>query len=117
MTRIKRGVIAHKRKKNILAKTKGYYLGRRTRIKIAKQAVIKAGQNAYYDRKRKKADFRHVWVVRMNAALRPLGTSYSRFIGMMSKQKIALNRKVLSEIAAKDPQAFETLVKQVLASK
>lgn len=116
MTRIKRGVIARKRKKNILKKTKGYYLGRKTRIKIAKQAVIKAGQNAYYDRKRKKADFRHVWVIRMNGALRQYGVSYSKFIGMLKAQKIDLNRKVLSEIAANDPAAFENLVKQVTSA-
>ena len=113
MTRIKRGVAARKHKKNILKKTKGYYLGRKTRIKIAKQAVIKAGQNAYYDRKRKKADFRAVWNIRLNGALRTHGVSYSKFIGMLKKQKIELNRKVLSELAATDPTTFGALVKQV----
>lgn len=117
MTRIKRGVIARKRKKNILKLAKGYRLGRKSRIKLAKQAMIKAGQNAYFDRKRKKTDFRQLWIVRMNAALDVKGISYSKFMGSLKKQNIQLDRKVLAELAATEPKAFDALVAQVMAAK
>jgi len=117
MTRIKRCIIARKRKKNILKMAKGYRLGRHSRLKLAKQAMIKAGQNAYFDRKRKKTDFRQVWIVRMNAALELKGVSYSKFIGALKKQNIELDRKVLSEIAANEPKAFAELVDQVMGTK
>jgi len=116
MTRIKRGTAAKKRKRKLLKQTKGYKLRRKSSIKLATQARLKAGEEAYVGRKKKKGDFRRLWIIRMNAALRQHGTTYSTFTGMMKKQDIIVNRKVLSELAATEPAIFEKLVKEVLAT-
>jgi large subunit ribosomal protein L20 len=106
MPRVKRGVTARARHKKILKLAKGYY-GARSRVyRVAKQAVIKAGQYAYRDRKQKKRQFRALWIVRINAAARMYGISYSRLIDGLNKANVAIDRKVLADIAVRDIEAF-----------
>ena len=113
MARVKRGVTARAKHKKILKEAKGYY-GARSRVyRVAKQAVIKAAQYAYRDRHQRKRQFRALWIVRINAAARLHGLSYSCFMNGLSKCGIALDRKVLADMAVKDPAGFETLAKQV----
>lgn len=113
MTRVKRGVISMKRRRNVLADAKGYRHGRSTKEIGAKVALVKAGVYAFTHRKDKKNDMRKLWTVRMNAALRPLGFSYSKFINALKKKNITLDRKVLSEIARTNATAFAQIVEQV----
>ena len=110
MPRVKRGTHRIKRRKNILARTKGMMWGRKSKITLAKTAATKAGANAYRDRKLKKRDNRGLQQMRINAGARQLGTTYSKLMGGLKKKGIALDRKVLSEIAAKYPETFATLV-------
>ena len=110
MARVKRGVQARRRHKKILKQAKGYYHARRKVFRVAKQAVTKALQYAYIGRKQKKRNFRSLWITRINAAVRPLGTSYSRLVGGLKKNDIELNRKMLAEIAISDPVAFTAIV-------
>ncbi|MFI3119280.1 MAG: 50S ribosomal protein L20, partial [Methylococcaceae bacterium] len=106
MPRVKRGVTARARHKKVLKQAKGYY-GARSRVyRVAKQAVIKAGQYAYRDRKQKKRMFRALWIVRINAAARLSGMSYSRFINGLTKANVKIDRKVLADIAVRDINAF-----------
>lgn len=111
MPRVKRGTHRIKRRKNILARTKGMMWGRKNRITLAKVAAVKSGANAYRDRRLKKRDNRALAQVRINAAARMLGTSYSRIMGDLRKRNIALDRKVLAQLAAEYPALFEKLVK------
>jgi large subunit ribosomal protein L20 len=113
MARIKRGKSHLKHRKNILRKTKGYMWGRKSKIKLAKVAVLKAGRYAYRDRKAKKRVFRGLWQVNLNAALRELGISYSKFIGNLKKKNIELDRKILSTLAEKHPAVFKKIVEMV----
>ncbi len=113
MPRVKRGVTTKAKHKRLFARTVGMKAGRRNQVKLAKQAVLKAGTNAYIDRRRKKRDFRGAWIISINAACRANGLSYSQFIKKLIDQKIELNRKVLSEMAKAQPEAFSELVKQV----
>ncbi len=116
MARVKRGVTAHARHKKILKKAKGYY-GARSRVyRVAFQAVIKAGQYAYRDRRQKKRDFRSLWIVRINAASRNAGLSYSRFINGLKKANIEIDRKVLADIAVFDRAAFNQLAEKAKAA-
>lgn len=108
--RVKRGIHRHRRVKKLKALVRGYRGMKRTTVKKAKEAVIKAGQNAYRDRKLKKRNYRALWNVRLNAALRPLGLTYSRFIPMLKKANIALDRKSLSELAIHHPAVFQAVV-------
>ncbi len=110
--RVKRGIHRHRRVKALRRLTKGYKGMRRSTVKKGKEAVIKAGQNAYRDRKLKKRTFRSLWNVRLNAALRPMGVKYSQFIPALKKAQIALDRKSLSELAIHDLTAFTAVVKQ-----
>jgi len=112
MTRIKRGVMANKRRKNVLKKAKGYLRDRSTKFRSAKMAVIKAGTNAFRDRKRKKRLMRGLWQIRINAAVREAGMSYSRFIHALKLSNVELDRKVLSELAAENPAIFTNIVKK-----
>lgn len=113
MARVKRGVTAKARHKKIMKKAKGYY-GARSRVyRVAKQAVIKAGQYAYRDRRQKKRQFRALWIVRINAAARLNGLSYSRFMRGLADLEIGLDRKVLAEMALHDPATFARLAEQV----
>ncbi|XOD70056.1 MAG: 50S ribosomal protein L20 [Sodalis sp. (in: enterobacteria)] len=109
MARVKRGVVAHARHKKILKQAKGYY-GARSRVyRVACQAVIKAGQYAYRDRRQKKRQFRQLWIVRINAGARQSGISYSRFINGLKKASIEIDRKILADIAVFDKMAFAAL--------
>lgn len=110
--RVKRGIHRHRRVKKLRALTKGYKGMRRSTVKKGKEAVIKAGQNAYRDRKLKKRDFRSLWTVRLNAAVREKGFRYSQVIPMLAKAKIELNRKVLSELAIHYPSVFDVVMKE-----
>ncbi|MGA2943483.1 MAG: 50S ribosomal protein L20 [Xanthobacteraceae bacterium] len=113
MARVKRGVTSHAKHKKILKAAKGYYGRRKNTIRIAKQAVEKANQYAFRDRKRRKRTFRALWIQRLNAAVRPFGLNYSRFIAGLSKSGIMVDRKVLSDLAIREPAAFEAIVAQV----
>lgn len=113
MTRVKRGVQHSKHRRNILKNTKGYMWGRKSKIKLAKTAVLKAGVNAYRDRRLKKRDQRGFWILRINAALRENGLTYSKFIDKLKKAGVTLDRKVLSEIAAAHPEVFKKIIASV----
>ena len=115
MARVKRGVIAGRRHKKVLAKAKGYYNARRKVFRAAKQAVTKAGQYAYRDRRQKKREFRGIWIARINAAAREYGLSYSRLINGLLKAGIEIDRKVLAELAVKDTAAFGAICEQAKA--
>ncbi|MBA5775854.1 50S ribosomal protein L20 [Stappia sp. F7233] len=112
MSRVKRGVTAHARHKKVLKAAKGYYGRRKNTIRIAKQAVEKAGQYAYRDRKVRKRDFRGLWIQRINAAVREFGLTYSRFIDGLNKAGVEVDRKVLSDLAIRQPDAFKVLVEK-----
>ncbi|MGY6278018.1 50S ribosomal protein L20 [Methylomonas sp. MgM2] len=117
MARVKRGVTARARHKKILKLAKGYY-GARSRVyRVAKQAVIKAGQYAYRDRKQKKRQFRALWIVRINAAARQFGISYSRLINGLNKANVAIDRKVLADLAVRDIDAFGEIAKIAIANQ
>jgi len=111
MPRVKRGVTAHRRHKKILKAAKGYYGARSRVFRVANQAVIKAGQYAYRDRKQRKREFRALWIARINAAAREHGLSYSRLIGGLKRASIAIDRKVLADIAVRDKEAFAQLAR------
>ena len=112
MARIKRSVVSRKRRKKVLKQAKGYYGARSRTFKVAKQAVIKAGQYAYRDRRVKKRDFRSLWIVRINAAARLYGLSYSQFMHGLKKAKIDIDRKVLADLAMNEASVFENLAEQ-----
>ena len=115
MARVKRGVIAGRRHKKVLAKVKGYYNARRKVFRAAKQAVIKAGQYAYRDRRAKKREFRALWIARINAAAREHGLSYSRLINGLLKAGIEVDRKIMAELAVHDAPAFAAICEQAKA--
>lgn len=114
MARVKGGVIAAKRRRNVLKRAKGYRHGRSTKERLAKESLVHAGKNAFAHRKDKKNDMRQLWIVRLNAALRAQGfKSYSTFIASMKKAEIGLDRKVLATIAKDHPESFSRIVKKV----
>ncbi len=115
MPRVKRGVTAHARHKKVLGRAKGYFNARRKVYRVAKQAVDKAGQYAYRDRRVRKRDFRALWIARINAAARECGLSYSRFINGLQRAAIAVDRKVLADIAVHDKHAFSVLAERAKA--
>ena len=115
MPRVKRGVTARARHKKVLVQAKGYRGRRKNVYRIAKQAVMKASQYAYRDRRNKKRDFRRLWIARINAAARECGITYSQFINGMNKAGITLDRKVLADIAVHDKAAFAGIVEQAKA--
>ena len=116
MPRVKRGVTAHARHKKVLAKAKGYYGARSKIYRVAKQAVIKAGQYAYRDRRQRKRQFRVLWIARINAAARENGLSYSRMINGLNKANVEVDRKVLADIAVFDAAGFSVLAEKDKAS-
>ncbi len=116
MARVKRGVIARRRHNKILKQAKGYYGARKNVFRVAKQAVTKAGQYAYRDRRNKKRTFRRLWIARINAAARMNGMTYSRFISGLNKAGVAVDRKVLSDIAVHDAAAFSAIVEKAKAA-
>ncbi len=109
MPRVKRGVASRARRKKVLKQAKGYYGARSRQFKVAKQAVIKAGQYAYRDRRQKKRQFRSLWIVRINAAAREHGLSYSRMINGLNKAEIDIDRRVLADLALNQREAFAAL--------
>ncbi len=113
MPRVKRGVSTHKRHAYILERAKGFRNGRRTLIKRATEALLKAGQFAYRDRRTKKRDLRSAWIVRINAAVREHGMSYSTFMSKLKTSGLELDRKVLADMALNHPEAFAAVVKKV----
>ena len=116
MPRVKRGVTAHARHKKIIALAKGYRGRRKNVFRVAKQAVIRAGQMAYRDRRQRKRQFRALWIVRINAEARENGLSYSRFMNGLVRAGIEIDRKVLAELAVSDKTAFAQLAEQARAS-
>ncbi len=116
MPRVKRGVQAHARHKKVMKQAKGYYGARSKVYRVAKQAVIKAGQYAYRDRRQKKRQFRSLWIVRINAAARMCDMSYSRFMDGMNKAGIEVDRKMLADIAVHDMAAFSQLAEKAKAA-
>jgi large subunit ribosomal protein L20 len=110
MTRIKRGVAASRRRKNLIKRAKGFDNRRSTNFALAREALLKADSYAYRDRRNKKRDQRAMWLVRLGAALRENGTTWSKFAAILKKEGITVNRKMLSEIAIKTPKAFDKLV-------
>ena len=113
MPRVKRGVTANKRRKNVLKMAEGFRWHRKTNYRTAKEAIMKAGKYAYRDRRAKKRSFRSLWIVRLNNALRENGLTYARFIDIEKKNHIELDRKVLSELAVQHPDIFKTFVASV----
>ena len=119
MPRVKRGVVSRARRKKVLKQAKGYYGQRSRSFRVAKQAVIKAGQYAYRDRRQKKRQFRSLWIVRINAQAREHGLTYGRFISGLKKAEIELDRKVLADLALNEKEAFGALAakaKEALAA-
>ena len=116
MARVKRGVTSHAKHKKVLKAVKGQWGRRKNTIRVARQAMEKAMQYAYRDRRAKKRDFRSLWIQRINAGVRAEGLTYSKFINGLSKSGIKLDRKVLAEIAYDNPEAFKTIVKKAQAA-
>jgi len=116
MSRVKRGVTTHARHRKVIKKAKGYYGRRKNTFRIANQAVEKAGQYAYRDRRVRKRTFRALWIQRINAAVREHGLTYGRFINGLSLAGIEVDRKVLSDLAIHEPVAFKVLVDQAAAA-
>lgn len=114
MTRVKKATNALKTRRNILKQAKGFRHGRSTKEKLAYEQLAHSWAAAFNHRRDKKGDFRRLWNVKINAALRPLGYSYSKFIGVLKAKNIEVDRKILSELAADAPETFERLVKQVM---
>ena len=112
MSRVKRSVHAHKKHRNILGEAKGYFGTKKSSYRKAKEAYLKAQTYAYRDRRVRKRDFRQLWITRINAAARLNGTTYSRLVAAMKKADITLNRKMLADLAVRDPQAFAAVVAQ-----
>lgn len=113
MSRVKRGVAAHKRRKNLLKLAKGFRWRRKSHYRAAKEALLKAGKYSYRDRRAKKRDFRRLWITRLNNALRLNGMTYRAFIATEKTQSIELDRKVLSQVAVEYPATFKTFVEAV----
>ncbi len=116
MPRVKRGVTAHKRHKKVLKQAKGYYGARSRVFRVAKQAVIKADQYAYRDRRQRKRQMRQLWIARINAGARLHGLSYSRMINGLKKAEIEVDRKVLADLAMDEPEAFAALAQEAKAA-
>ncbi|TDI66478.1 MAG: 50S ribosomal protein L20 [Alphaproteobacteria bacterium] len=116
MARVKRGVTAHARHKKVIALAKGYRGRRKNVYRVAKQAVTKAGQYAYRDRRQRKRQFRALWIIRINAAARLFGLSYSRFMHGLGRAEIEIDRKILAELAVNDRDAFAHLAEQAKAA-
>jgi len=113
MTRVKRGVVAHRRHRKVVKAAKGYRGLRSRNFRAAKNAVMKAGMNSYTHRRTKKREFRKLWISRINAACRPLGINYSRLMNGLTNKDILVNRKMLAEMAVNNPSAFEAIVNAV----
>jgi len=115
MARVKRGKTAHKRRKNVLKQAKGFRWGRSTKYRLAKEALQHAWQYAYRDRKTKKRNFRQLWQIQINAAAREQGISYSKFIDLLKKNNIEVDRKILASLAQDKPEIFKEILEKVKA--
>ncbi len=113
MTRVKRGVLKTKTRKNILKQVKGYRFGRSTKEAAANEAIAHAGAYAFAHRRDKKGDMRRLWNVKINASLRPEGLSYSKFISLLKKKDIAVDRKIMADLAEHNPETFKRMIAQV----
>jgi len=113
LTRVKRGKIAHKKREKILKYTKGFRWGRKSKERAAKEALLHAWTHAFRGRKEKKRNYRQLWQVQINAAVRPYGLTYSKFIAGLKKKNILLDRKILADLAQNEPQIFEKIVEKV----
>jgi len=113
MVRIKRGKITHRKRERLLKHTKGFHWGRKSKYRLAKEALFHAWTHAYYDRKKKKRDFRSLWQIQINAACRQHGLSYSKFIYGLKQKKIGLDRKILAQLAQNHPQTFKKVIEEV----
>ncbi len=113
MVRVKRGKTAHKRRKKVLKHTKGFRWGRKSKYKAAKEALMHAGKYAYRDRRTKKREFRKLWQIKINAACRKQGLSYSRFIHKLKEKKIEIDRKILADLVRNNPNIFEKIVEEI----
>ncbi len=116
MPRVKRGVTSHAKHKKVLKAVKGQWGRRKNTIRVARQAMEKAMQNAYRDRRNKKREFKSLWIQRINAGVRAEGLTYSKFINGLNKSGIKIDRKILAEIAYDNPEAFKTIVKKAQAA-
>ena len=116
MSRVKGGVTAHARHRKVIKKAKGYYGRRKNTFRVANQAVEKAGQYAYRDRRARKRNFRSLWIQRINAAAREAGLTYARFINGLDRAGIEVDRKVLADIAVHEPEAFKALAEKAKAA-
>ena len=114
MTRVKRGTISLKRRKNVLKQVKGFRHGRKSKERQALEALKHAGKNAFNDRRKKKGDKRALWQIKISAALRGTGVSFSKFMNMVAKKEVVLDRKVLSQIAEQNPESFKRVVDQII---
>jgi len=114
--RVKTGIVRHRKHKKVLDMAKGYRMARHKRFKTAKESVLHAGEYAFMGRKLRKRDFRKLWIIRVNAALTPFDLKYSRFIELLKKAKISLNRKILADLALNEPKVFAQIVKKVSVS-
>ena len=115
MSRVKRGTTSLKRRRNILSQVKGYRFGRYKKERIAREAIFHAGSHAFKHRRAKKREYRNLWALRINAAVRPLGLSYSKFIRVLKKNNITLDRKSLAALGKDYPETFARLVKNIKA--
>ncbi len=113
MVRVKGGMVTRRKHKKILKLAKGYWMTRHKQIKKAEEAVLHAGEYAFAGRKLRKRDFRTLWIVRLNAALRNLGTTYSKFISMAKAKKVELDRKILAQLAVEQPKTFSKIVEEI----
>lgn len=113
MPRVKRGKISLKRRRNILKRVKGYRFGRKSKEKLANEAISHAGRNAFRDRRAKKRNWRRLWTTKINAFANELGISYSKLIGNLKKENVEIDRKILSELAETEPKVFEKIIEEV----
>ncbi|MFQ6049593.1 MAG: 50S ribosomal protein L20 [Candidatus Paceibacterales bacterium] len=117
MVRVKRGKTAHKRRKRVLKHTKDFRWGRKSKYRLAKDALFHAWTHAYRDRKKKKRNFRALWQIQINAACRERGISYSKFINNLKKNKIEIDRKILAQLAQNHPEIFDKIIEKVTTKK
>lgn len=113
MARVKGGVSTNKRRRNVLKMVKGYRFGRSTKKRQAREAIVHAGSYAFRDRRTKKRNMRQLWTIKINAAVRPLGLSYSKFIDMLNKKNVEIDRKVMADLAENNHEVFNRVVEQV----
>lgn len=110
MTRVKRGVIANKRRKNLLKHAKGYRWGRKSKFRLAKDATMHAWSSAFNDRRKKKGEYRRLWQIQLNAAARERGLTYSKLIAGLKKANVEIDRKIMASLAANDPKVFDKII-------